>query len=605
MHDEPLDAQALRTLFTEYRGPERFYAAWLAGRVPEPLKVRLRAHAAELGLGDDLASLDDPAAPAHHAELIELAGCLAEGPGPEADAPADAAPPGDGRIAPRAFHAYLVGLLSRVGIAPPRGSGAAEEGARWADDLGGAEAVRRFRRLDDLLRDFRGRSAAGTTSALEWSVLFDYPELASRTPAGAYSHRTSFREFLAGRLLHLVRAGCDPRLPPEKRWVSAGGHPAAALARLTEEDLAELAAVLFPAPADRGTFPVPAPAPGARRCSLLVVDDQEHMLNFFRRWRELHGEFEVLTAPSGPAAQEIFARRDVDLILTDRRMPGMTGVQLLEWVRQNHPRTVRMLHTGYDDLDAAVAAINQGQVFRYFSKPYRADELLHGLRQAARWFTLEHSHEQLLEAFRQLHVTLEERVRERSGELLAANLELLQKNQMLEKLALTDPLTDLPNRRAMDRLADREVRRRNRYPGALALGLVDVDHFKQINTVHLHPGGDHVLVELGRVLRGSVRGIDFLGRVGGEEFMVVAPETGHAGAASLAERIRAAVAWHAFTYDGARIRVTVSVGFAVAEVGDVAEYDRLKYVAAAALAEAKRDGRNRCVLRRLDRLGVA
>src|SRR5262249_59675652 len=142
-------------------------------------------------------------------------------------------------------------------------------------------------------------------------------------------------------------------------------------------------------------------------------------------------------------------------------------------------------------------------------------------------------------------------------------VELEQKNKMLEKLALTDPLTQLPNRRAMDRLAERELRRRDRYPGPLALGLIDVDHFKQINCQYLLPGGDKVLVDLARCLAGSLRGVDSLGRIGGEEFLVIAPETNLEGAAVLGERIRSTVQATPFHFKEFVVTVTGILGFAV------------------------------------------
>ncbi len=158
------------------------------------------------------------------------------------------------------------------------------------------------------------------------------------------------------------------------------------------------------------------------------------------------------------------------------------------------------------------------------------------------------SHEQLLEELRQLNTELEERVAQRTKELEETNHELEQKNKMLEKLALTDPLTGLPNRRAMDRLAERELRRRDRYSGPLSLGLIDVDHFKEINARYLLPGGDKVLIDLGKALTSSLRTVDVLGRIGGEEFLVIAPETNMEGAIVLGERIRSTVEATVFAY---------------------------------------------------------
>src|SRR4051794_29996559 len=116
-------------------------------------------------------------------------------------------------------------------------------------------------------------------------------------------------------------------------------------------------------------------------------------------------------------------------------------------------------------------------------------------------------------------------VAERTRALEEAYQELEHKNKLLEKLALTDPLTSLPNRRAMDRLAERELRRRERYACSFSLGIVDIDHFKRINDQYLHTVGDLVLIDLGRCLQASLRTVDLLGRIGGEEFMVILPET--------------------------------------------------------------------------------
>lgn len=331
------------------------------------------------------------------------------------------------------------------------------------------------------------------------------------------------------------------------------------------------------------------------RCSLLVVDDEPALVGVLSAL--LAEEFEVVTASSGEQAQEVFAHRPVDLVLADQALPGLSGVQLLEWVRDHHPRTTRLLMTGLARFEDAIAAINCSQVYRYLCKPWRSEELLQVLRTAARNFLLERSHERLLDELRQLNLQLEERVLQRTRELEEANYKLQQKTWMLEKLALTDSLTGLPNRRAMDRLVKSELRRRGRYPTPLALGIVDADHFKEINSRYLLTGGDLVLIGLGKTLQRSVRSVDTVGRIGGEEFMFIAPETDRDGAWKLGERIRTQVERSRYQYNKEEIAVTVSVGIVVAQAGVVIDYDQLKFAAAEALKEAKATGRNRCILR--------
>ncbi len=330
------------------------------------------------------------------------------------------------------------------------------------------------------------------------------------------------------------------------------------------------------------------------RCSLLIVDDERHILTTLSGL--LEQDFEVLTARSSEEAMEVLQRRPVDLVLSDQRMPRTSGVQLLEWVSRNRPKTVRLLMTGFGELHDAVEAINRAGVFRYIFKPWRVQELRQILQDAAHAFQLERRHDQLLVQYRQLNEELEGRVQQRTQELEEANKQLQLKNAMLERLALTDELTGLPNRRAIEHILRSEIRRRSRYRFPLAVGMIDADHFKDINTRYLYPGGDQVLIALGKTLTDSLRGVDTVGRMGGEEFLVVTPETNFEGARSMAERLRQAVEGTCVEYQGEQIHVTVSVGFAVAEADVLLGSTDLWHLAAAALAEAKARGRNRCVV---------
>jgi diguanylate cyclase (GGDEF)-like protein len=330
----------------------------------------------------------------------------------------------------------------------------------------------------------------------------------------------------------------------------------------------------------------------ADRCTLLVVDDEPYLLPTLRAL--LQRDFHVLTANSADEAQEILHAQTIDILLTDQRMPRKTGVQLLEWAREHSPRTIRLLMTGYSELQDAVEAINRGNVYYYLLKPWRTEDLFQVLRNAADKYLLERKREHLLQQLQDLNRELERRVTDRTRELEEANLLLEQRARELERLALTDPLTGLFNRRAMDELARFELKRHTRYPTPLAMGFIDVDHFKLVNTRFLLTGGDEVLKQLARILLATVRETDSVGRVGGEEFLVIARETNPAGALVLGERIRETVENAIIPYAEHEIRVTVSVGLAVVEGGVLTEFESLSQLAASALAEAKANGRNRC-----------
>jgi diguanylate cyclase (GGDEF)-like protein len=134
----------------------------------------------------------------------------------------------------------------------------------------------------------------------------------------------------------------------------------------------------------------------------------------------------------------------------------------------------------------------------------------------------------------------------------------------------------------------------------LTIGILDVDFFKRINTDHTLTGGDEVLRQLARILTSTLREVDSLGRVGGEEFLILARETNMEGAGRLAERVRATVAGASIPLHEQAVSITASLGLAVAE-GDIqTDFAAMYEVAATALNEAKQGGRNCFVLRSME-----
>ncbi len=163
----------------------------------------------------------------------------------------------------------------------------------------------------------------------------------------------------------------------------------------------------------------------------------------------------------------------------------------------------------------------------------------------------------------------------------------------LEALATTDSVTTLLNRRALvDRLTH-EMERARRYATPLALLMVDLDHFKDINDTHGHLVGDEALREVARVLQGAVRNVDVVARYGGEEFAIVLPETSNEGAVAFAERVRERVAEHLFANERLpSLRITVSVGVASVPSVDIESVEDFFARSDEALYRAKAGGRN-------------
>lgn len=184
--------------------------------------------------------------------------------------------------------------------------------------------------------------------------------------------------------------------------------------------------------------------------------------------------------------------------------------------------------------------------------------------------------------------------RKRAEQALAATeAELRQSNQELERLASTDPLTLLANRRQFFVRLEAEIKRARRQGESLALVMLDLDHFKAVNDAHGHAVGDLVLKEVGALLSSCVREWDMAARLGGEEFALILPTTDRGGAREVAERVRARILeLRCRTDEGIEVTVSASCGGAILSA-TVASADQLLAAADDALYDAKAGGRDR------------
>jgi diguanylate cyclase (GGDEF)-like protein len=176
---------------------------------------------------------------------------------------------------------------------------------------------------------------------------------------------------------------------------------------------------------------------------------------------------------------------------------------------------------------------------------------------------------------------LEAKVEERT-------LELKRANEKLEYLASTDPLTELVNRRRLDEVLEQEFERTSRYQGELSIILLDIDHFKAVNDTRGHQVGDEVIAGVGNIAKQMSRKSDTAGRWGGEEFLIVAPQTSCDNAVAFAEKLRLSIENTEFSIG---VRVSASFGVASLETGETIQLVLKR--ADEALYRAKHNGRNR------------
>ena len=307
---------------------------------------------------------------------------------------------------------------------------------------------------------------------------------------------------------------------------------------------------------------------------ILIVDDDVVNALVLVRALEKAG-YEVLQANDGFVAVEYATEREPDLILLDVMMPQRSGLEVCTILKgqQNTAAIPIIFITAVTDSEQTLQAFAVGGC-DYVTKPYRLDEVL---------------------ARVSVHVRLrqaEEELIEKHEELAHLADQLSEANDELQVLSRVDPLTGLLNRRTWEQAASTEHKRATRHGHAYSIVMLDVDFFKLFNDTQGHQAGDDCLQQVAGAIEHACRDHDSVGRYGGEEFVVLAPETDAGAAMKLADRIRRAV-W-ALGIDhpihaGAG-RVTISAG--LASSGELHGWEAVLKQADDALYVAKRAGRN-------------
>jgi diguanylate cyclase (GGDEF)-like protein len=308
------------------------------------------------------------------------------------------------------------------------------------------------------------------------------------------------------------------------------------------------------------------PEADSRPPVILVADDEPVNLALIRRRLEWE-DYRVETAEDGGQAVEAAKRVLPDLIILDVMMPVLDGLGACRLLKEDpSTRDIPVIFlSALDDTDTKVNGLSLG-ANDYISKPFRVEELL-------------------------ARVAVSIRLKRERDLLQESAEELRRRAEAASEMSMTDALTGLLNRYGLQRALQRELSEARRYARPLSCLLLDVDFFKAVNDTHGHAAGDAALVQAARVLTESVRGSDVVCRYGGEEFLVLAPETDARGALSLAEKIRLAVAARLFGDGGRAFPLTLSAG--VAELRPGESGNDMIARADLALYQAKQRGRDR------------
>ncbi len=298
---------------------------------------------------------------------------------------------------------------------------------------------------------------------------------------------------------------------------------------------------------------------------ILIADDDVTSRLVLAGVLKKHGN-EVAVAVDGDEAWEAMQQPDAPrLVILDWVMPGLAGVDVCRRARtiQSDQPPYIILLTSRGEKTDIVTGLEAG-ADDYLAKPFDPGELLARVEVGRRMIDLQ--------------------------------ARLIEARDALAHEAMHDPLTGVLNRRAFASVLSRELLRKKRHHNPLAVGICDVDNFKQINDTMGHQAGDEVLCGLVRLIERNLRGHDVLGRHGGDEFVVLTEHAAEDDAAVPYERLRAAVADTPISTGAGDVRITVSIGVRIGAEGE----DEAELLAAAdrALYQAKSGGRNRVQIAR-------
>ncbi len=335
----------------------------------------------------------------------------------------------------------------------------------------------------------------------------------------------------------------------------------------------------------------------ASGCRILVVEDDPVVGALFRELLPRQGH-EVELAVNGEEARVRFDAESFDLVITDKNLPGISGLELLKDLKALRPDVDVILMTAYADFDSVVTAVGAG-VYDYLVKPFDSlEEVVGKIGRALEKRRILLENRRLLESLTQANQQIEAMNKNLEQQVLERTRQLVDANNRLEQLSITDDVTGLYNQRFLFGRLEEEFRRAGRHHEELVVVMIDIDRFKLVNDGHDHLFGSRVLKRFGAVLQCGVRNVDFAVRYGGDEFALLLPHTRLQDAIFVAERLRTKVAKSDLGDEGSPCIITLSAGVAGVGTSGADSGRALLGAADRALYFAKANGRNQVAVLR-------
>jgi diguanylate cyclase (GGDEF)-like protein len=348
-----------------------------------------------------------------------------------------------------------------------------------------------------------------------------------------------------------------------------------------------------------------------REHTILVVDDE--LANIESLTMILEEKYNIIKAQNALEALTIIKNETnpekINLIIADQRMPDMMGVEFLKQTMPIIPDAMRIILTGFMEVNDIIDSINEGKIYKFLTKPIEPNDLLITVKRALEAYELQIQNKSLIEKLQYMNENLEKKVEERTIQL-QESIENLKKQKEdleylfsfqkklvgeLQLLSSTDPLTGIANRRKMEEFINIEWKRAIRENKEISFIMMDIDFFKLYNDYYGHCMGDSCLTRIAKIIAQEVkRPADIAARYGGEEFCCVLADTGLDGAIKIARNICRAIQRAAIPHENSPISPYVTLTYGVKSVlPDLdASWQDLLEGADKLLYQGKNNGRN-------------